>query len=81
MREGEYEEYEEYPEEEQEDDEESSWEFSAEDILATGAAIVAIILALGIVLWKLDPGWGIAGILGLVGAGAIAEVVKARNRP
>jgi predicted neutral ceramidase superfamily lipid hydrolase len=50
-----------------------------EHILAIGAVAVAMIIAAGVVLRAIDIASGGIIIAGLVGGGAIAEVIKARR--
>jgi len=50
-----------------------------EDILAIGAVIVAIIIAIGIVNKAVDAAQGGTIIVALVGAAGVAQVVKARR--
>jgi len=51
-----------------------------EDILAIGAVIVAIIIAIGIVFQTVDVTQGGTIIIALVGAAGIAQVIKAKRR-
>jgi 4-hydroxybenzoate polyprenyltransferase len=51
-----------------------------EDILAIGAVIVAIIIAIGIVFQTVDVVQGGTIIIALVGAAGIAQVIKAKRR-
>ncbi|MGB6680184.1 MAG: hypothetical protein WBF08_02525 [Candidatus Bathyarchaeia archaeon] len=51
-----------------------------EDILAIGAVIVAIIIAIGIVFQTVDVAQGGTIIIALVGAAGIAQVIKAKRR-
>ena len=51
-----------------------------EDILAIGAVIVAIIIAIGIVFQTVDVTQGGTIIIALVGAAGIAQVIKAKRK-
>jgi len=58
----------------------SNKKIGTEDILAIGAAIVAIIIAIGIVFQTVDVAQGGTIIIVLVGAAGIAQVIKAKRR-
>lgn len=58
----------------------SNKKIGTEDILAIGAVIVAIIIAIGIVFQTVDVVQGGAIIIALVGAAGIAQVIKAKRR-
>lgn len=51
-----------------------------EDILAIGAVIAAIIIAIGIVIKTVDAAAGGVIIIGTVGAGSIAKVIRSKQR-
>jgi hypothetical protein len=55
------------------------WSVGTEDILAIGAVVVAIIIAVGIVFKTVDVVQGGAIITALVGVAGIAQVIKARR--
>ncbi|MCK5627404.1 MAG: hypothetical protein V3V84_00395 [Candidatus Bathyarchaeia archaeon] len=58
----------------------SNKKIGTEDILAIGAVIVAIIIAIGIVFQTVDVIQGGTIIIALVGAAGIAQVIKAKRR-
>lgn len=58
----------------------SNKKIGTEDILAIGAVIVAIIIAIGIVFQTVDVAQGGTIIIALVGAAGIAQVIKAKRR-
>jgi Zn-dependent alcohol dehydrogenase len=58
----------------------SNTKIGTEDILAIGAVIVAIIIAVGIVFQTVDVAQGGTIIIALVGAAGIAQVIKAKRR-
>lgn len=58
----------------------SNKKIGTEDILAIGAVIVAIIIAIGIVFQTVDVVQGGTIIIALVGAAGIAQVIKAKRR-
>jgi 4-hydroxybenzoate polyprenyltransferase len=58
----------------------SNKKIGTEDILAIGAVIVAIIIAIGIVFQTVDIAQGGTIIIALVGAAGIAQVIKAKRR-
>ena len=58
----------------------SNKKIGTEDILAIGAVIVAIIIAIGIVFQTVDVVQGGIIIIALVGAAGIAQVIKAKRR-
>jgi hypothetical protein len=56
------------------------WSIDTEDILAIGAAIVAIIIAIGIALGNVDVVKGGTIITACVGTAGIAQVIKSRRK-
>jgi len=58
----------------------SNKKIGTEDILAIGAVIVAIIIAIGIVFQTVDVAQGGTIIIALVGAAGIVQVIKAKRR-